>query len=133
MQEPVPDQERRREQRQLCPPEIGVFLTQGKNGAAASPVFQGVLISISRFGAGIALAEIMADRTHLAYGPMGSDTLQLNIVLPFPGRETPLTLPVRPVWLKKEQGGGLPPFRLGLEFLEPLPPAILRRLNRQPR
>jgi hypothetical protein len=129
----VPDQERRREQRELCPPEIGVFLTLGRNGTAASPVFQGVLISISRYGAGIALAEIMADRTHLAYGPMGSDMLQLNIVLPFQNRETPLTLPVRPVWLKKEKDEGLPPFRLGVEFLEPLPPAILQRLNRQPR
>ena len=127
------DQERRREQRELCSPEIGVFLTQSRNGSAASPVFQGVLIRISRYGAGIALAEIMADRTHLAYGPMGSDTLQLNVILPSLDRETPITLPVRPVWLKKEQGEGLPPFRLGVEFLEPLSSAILQRLNRQPR
>lgn len=126
----MPDQDRRREDREHCPREIGVFLTQGNNGSAASQVFPGVLTSISRHGAGIALAEIMAGRIHLAYGPMESEALQLNIVLPAQGPDTPLTLPVRPVWLKKEQGEGLPPFRLGVEFLEPLPPAILQRLNR---
>lgn len=129
----MPDHDRRREDREHCPREIGVFLTQGQNGSAASPVFQGVLTSISRHGAGIALAEIMAGRTHLAYGPMDSDALQLNIVFPSQGQDTPLTLPVRPIWLKREQGEGLPPFRLGVEFLEPLPAAILQRLNRRQR
>ncbi|HBI15848.1 MAG TPA: hypothetical protein DDY20_10115 [Desulfobulbaceae bacterium] len=127
----MPEQERRREDREPCPREIGVFLTLGRNGAAASPVIEGVLTSISRHGAGIALAEIMAGRTHLAYGPMGSDALQLNIVFPSKDEDIHLTLPVRPIWLKKEQGEGLPPFRLGVAFLEPLPPAILQRLNRQ--
>jgi hypothetical protein len=129
----MPDHNRRREDREHCPLEIGVFLTMGKNGAAASPVFQGILTSISRHGAGIALAEIMSDRTHLAYGPMESDALQLNIVFPSQDQDTPLSLPVRPIWLNREQSGDLPPFRLGVAFLEPLPSAILQRLNRHRR
>jgi PilZ domain len=129
----MPDHDRRREDREPCPPEIGVFLTRCSNGAVASPVFQGVLTSISRHGAGIALAEIMVDRTHLAYGPMESDTLQLNIVFSSQDQDTPITLPVRPIWLNREQSEGLPPFRLGVEFLEPLTTAIFRRLNRPPR
>ena len=64
---------------------------------------------------------------------MESDALQLNIVFPAQDKDDPFTLPVRPIWLKKEQSEGLPPFRLGVEFLEPLPTAILQRLNRHQR
>lgn len=130
---PMPDRERRQEDRDVSLRKIGVFLSQGNNGLVASQVFDGILTSISRHGAGIALAEIMADRTHLVYGPMGSDDLRLNIVFPLLDQEPPLTLPVRPVWLQKIQDEELPPFRLGVEFLAPLPATILQRLNRLPR
>lgn len=131
----MPDHDRRRENRNSCTLTIGVFLSQGRDGPAVSPVFQGILTSITRYGAGIALAEIMADRTHLVYGPMESETLLLNIVFPSQGQDgSPFTLPVRPVWLNKEQENeDLPQFRLGVEFLEPLPTAIFQLLNRQQR
>lgn len=128
------DLNRRRENRNSCTLAIGVFLSQGMDGLAVSPVFQGILTSITRYGAGIALAEIMADRTHLVYGPMESEILLLNIVFPSQGQTPSLTLPVRPVWLNKEpENENLPQFRLGVEFLEPLPAAILQRLNRHQR
>jgi len=98
----MPDHDRRRQNRNSCTQTIEVFLSQGRNGRAVSPVFQGVLTSITRYGAGIALAEVMADRTHLVYGPMESETLQLNIVFPAQGQDSPLILSVRPVWLNKE-------------------------------
>ena len=128
------DLNRRRENRNSCTLAIGVFLSNGTDGLAVSPVFQGFLTSITRYGAGIALAEIMADRTHLVYGPMESEILLLNIIFPSQGQDTPFTLPVRPVWLNKEpENENLPQFRLGVEFLEPLPAAIFRRFNRPQR
>lgn len=130
----MPDHDRRLERRESCTLIIGLFLSQGRNGQVVSPVYPGVLTSISRSGAGIALAEVMADRTHLVYGPMDSDTLQLNIVFPPQGQEPPLTLQVRPAWFNKvPESEDLPPFRLGVKFLEPLSAAIFRRLNRPPR
>lgn len=130
----MPDHDRRREDRKSSALAIGVFLSHGINGLAVSPVFQGVLTSITRYGAGIALAEVMADRTHLVYGPMESEALQLNIVFPSHGQDSPLTLSVRPVWLDKEpENEDLPQFRLGVKFLEPLPPSIFQRLNRPQR
>ncbi|MHB8809291.1 MAG: hypothetical protein ACYC9M_04685 [Desulfobulbaceae bacterium] len=130
----MPDHDRRRENRNSCTLAIGVFLSQGRDGLAVSPVFQGILTSITRYGAGIALAEIMTDRTHLVYGPMESEILLLNIVFPSQGQDSPLTVPVRPVWLNKgPENEKLPQFRLGVEFLEPLPAAIFQRLNRHQR
>jgi len=123
----MPDHDRRRQNRNSCTQTIEVFLSQGRNGRAVSPVFQGVLTSITRYGAGIALAEVMADRTHLVYGPMESETLQLNIGLPGPGPGlSPYPLRTA-VWLNKEpENENLPPFRLGVKFLEPLPPQFSR-------
>ena len=128
----MPDAVRRREHRDPCALAIELVLVWGVNGSEALPAVPGVLTSISRSGAGIALAEVMVGRTHLAYGPMESDILQLNMILPPQGQGTSPTLPVRPVWLRRESADdGLPPFRLGVEFIDPLPPAIYQHLNRQ--
>ena len=129
----MPDTDRRCEHRAPCALAIELFLARGGNGTGPPlPAVPGVLTSISRYGAGIALAEVMVGRTHLAYGPMDSDILQLNMVLPPQGQDAPSTLQVRPVWLKRETADdGLPPFRLGVEFVSPLPPAIYQHLNRQ--
>lgn len=123
--------ERRREERQPCNLVVGAFLSQGPNGPHVSPVFDGWLMSLSRRGAGIALTEVMAGQTHLVYGPMESAQLQFNIVFTLPDREQPITLAARPVWLNKEKDANIPPFRLGVEFLEPLPDDLFRQLNRQ--
>ncbi len=121
--------ERRKEDRKLCSLKVGVFLSQGENGPAISPPFWGKLISLSRHGAGVALDEIMFDRTHLALGPMGSDTLQLNIIVSFEDNENQLTFPVKPLWFDKKSDDIMPPFRIGLEFPEMITPDQLRQIN----
>ena len=111
--------ERRKEKRQACSLEVGVFLSQGKNGPAINPPFAGQLVSLSRQGADVALDEIMHDRTHLALAPMGSDQFLLNIILPAEGADkNSLTISAQPVWFDKKTGTGLPPFRIGLQFTE---------------
>lgn len=122
--------ERRRENRKTCNLQIGVFLSQGKNGPALTPPFQGLLVSLSRQGADVALDEIMYDRTHLALAPMGSDLLLLNIILPAGEADDPLTIPAKPVWFDKKTGTGIPPFRIGLKFTEFLTPNQYQRINR---
>lgn len=123
--------ELRKEERQPSNLKVGVFLSQGKNGPTLSPPFWGKLISISRQGAGVAIDKIMFDRTHLALGPMSSDTLQLNIILSSDEDvDTPLTLPVKPVWFDKKSDDSMPPFRIGIEFLELLTSKQLQQANR---
>jgi len=122
--------ERRNEERQSCNFKVGVFLSQGKNGPSLSPPFWGKLMSISRQGAGIALDAIMFERTHLALGPMSSDTLQLNIIVSSDDVDTQLTFPVKPVWFDKKSDATMPPFRIGLEFLEVLTSEQLRQVKR---
>lgn len=123
--------ERRKEKRQSPDLKVGVFLSQGKNGPTLSPPFWGKLISISRQGAGVALDKIMFDRTHIALGPMSSDTLQLNIIVSADDTETPpLTLPVKPVWFDKKSDDTMPPFRIGVEFFELLTSDQLKRANK---
>lgn len=123
--------ELRQENRSSCNTEIGVYLSQGDDGTAVTPVFRGQLISLSRRGAGIALDEIMAGPTHLAYGPMGSDTLRLTLVFRLRENDGNLLIDTRPVWLNKEQDEDIPPFRIGVEFVDPLTNEIFRQLNRQ--
>lgn len=125
------EQDRRRERREACTLEIEVFLRENGSGRAVSPPFPGVLTSISRHGAGIALREVMANRTHLVYGPQESAALQLVVVLPVGAGEDLPALAVRPVWFRKDPPADLPPFRLGVEFVDPLPPAIFREVNRR--
>jgi len=125
------EKDRRREQRHSCSRPVGLFLSRGPDGPAVSPVFEGQLLSLSRWGAGIALSEVMAGSTHLAYGPMESSTLQLNVVFSLPDGEEQLTVPVRPIWLDKIQTEDMPPFRIGVEFVVPLAKELLLRLNRQ--
>jgi len=117
--------DRRKENRHTASPSAGIYLSQGKDGPAISPIFNGQLITISRRGAGIALHEIMTDRTHLAYGPMESETLQLNITLQLNDHES-IIIPAKPIWFNKKTHQNIPPFRIGLEFLEPL---TLKELN----
>lgn len=111
--------------------EIGVYLSRGKDGPAVTPVFRGQLISLSRRGAGIALDEVMAGPTHLAYGPMESDTLRLTLVFSLRENDGNLRIDTRPVWLNKEQNEDIPPFRIGVEFIDPLTNELFRQLNRQ--
>ena len=73
--------ERRKEVRQKCNQKIGVFLSRESDGTELSAPVWGTLLNLSQRGAGIALDEIMFDRTHLALGPMSSDTMQLNIII----------------------------------------------------
>jgi hypothetical protein len=123
--------ERRKEERQSSGLKVGVFLSQGKNGPPLSPTFWGKLISISRQGAGVALDKIMFDRTHIALGPMSSDTLQLNIIVSSPEADSPpLTLPVKPVWFDKKSDDAMPQFRIGMEFLDLLSSDQLKQANR---
>lgn len=111
--------------------EIGVYVSRGEDGPAVTPVFRGQLISLSRRGAGIALDEVMAGPTHLAYGPMESDALRLTLVFPLRGNNKNLRIDTRPVWLNKEQNDDIPPFRIGVEFIAPLTSELFRQLNRQ--
>lgn len=124
------NQDRRREIREPCTLHIDVFLRERGGGEPVSPFFAGVLISFSRHGAGIALREVMAGRTHLIYGPQESSALELVLRLPVPGGGPALTLAVHPVWLRKEAADQLPPFRVGVEFVEPLPAEVYREANR---
>jgi len=123
--------ELRRESRNSCNMDIDVYLSYGEDGEAVTPVFRGRLISLSRRGAGIALDEVMAGPTHLAYGPMESDTLRLTLVFHLQEDDDNLRVDTRPVWLNKEQNEDIPPFRIGVEFIDPLTNEIFRRLNRQ--
>ena len=125
------DTERRREQRHSCNQQVGVYLSQGRDDSAVTPIFNGLLTSLSRRGAGIALDEVMAGPVHLAYAPMESDNLQLNIVFTLPGHPEQLTVPAYPIWLDKVQNEDLPPFRIGVEFAEPLKNELFQQLNRQ--
>lgn len=124
------EKERRREQRHASRESVGIYLSRGPEGPAVSPVFEGQLLSLSRWGAGIALSEVMAGSTHLAYGPMESNDLQLNVVFAMPGEEEQLSVPARPIWLDKKQNENMPPFRIGVEFFVPLAKEQLVRLNR---
>ncbi|MDW7771603.1 MAG: PilZ domain-containing protein [Desulfobulbaceae bacterium] len=110
--------DRRKEKRQACNLNVGVFLSEGKNGPAITPSFQGQLLNISRRGADIALDEIMYDRTHLALAPMESKLVVLNVVLPAEDVDNPLTVSALPVWFDKKFDTELPPFRIGLHFTE---------------
>lgn len=117
--------ERRNEKRQTASIRAGIYLSEGKDGPAISPVLNGQLMSISRRGAGIALPEIMTDRTHLAFEAMDSKTLLLIITLQLDNRES-IVLPAKPIWFNKMTHKHFPPFRIGLKFLEPL---TLKELN----
>jgi hypothetical protein len=122
--------DRRKEKRQESNLKVGIFLSQGRNGPAITPSFQGQLVSFSRQGADIALDEIMYDRTHLALDPMGSDQLQFNIVLPSEEADDSFTIPAKPVWFDKKTGTGIPPFRIGIQFAESLTSKQLQMINR---
>lgn len=121
--------DRRKEKRQGINRKVGVFLSQGKNGPAITPHLQGQLVSFSRQGADIALDEIMYDRTHLALGPMGSDQLQFNIIIPAEEADNSFTISAKPVWFDKKTGTGMPPFRIGLKFTEQLTFKQLELIN----
>ena len=122
--------ERRKEKRLECSLKVSVFLSQEKNGDALTPPFQGMLVSLSRQGADVALDEIMYDRTHLALAPMGSDRLLLNIILPSEDNENGLTVAAQPVWFDKKPGTEIPPFRIGLKFTELLSFKQYQQINR---
>lgn len=125
------ENERRQENRHSRIQQIGVYLSQGLDGAGISPVFSGQLLSISRSGAGIALDKIMSGSTHMVYGPMESDALQLNIIFSFQDSKKTITVPALPVWLDKKQSENIPPFHIGVEFIKPLTNEQLQQLNRQ--
>ena len=93
--------DRRKESREKTSLPAGIYLSQGSEGMAVSPVFYGQLISLSRRGAGIALHEVMVDRTHLAFGPMENDNLFLTIQLQLNDHE-PLIIQAQPIWFDKK-------------------------------
>lgn len=127
------EKDRRRENRHISNQEIDIYLSHDPGGAAISPLYRGQLVSLSRAGACIALDEVMSGSTHLAFGPMESDTLQLNIIFSFLDSEESLTITARPIWLDKKQSENVPPFHIGIEFAVPLSVELLQQLNRQPR
>lgn len=123
--------ELRQESRNACNMEVGVYLSHGIDGKAMTPVFRGRLISLSRRGAGIALDEVMAGPTHLAYSPMESEAIRLTLVFLLQENDENLRIESRPVWLNKQQHDDIPPFRIGVEFIDPLTNELFRQLNRQ--
>ena len=110
---------------------VEIFLSQGENGQAVTPLFQCHLVSYSRQGAEIALKEIMFESTHLALTPMGSGQLLLNINLPGGETESPFTVSAKPVWFNKISEEGLPPFRIGLLFTESLSSRQMKQINKK--
>lgn len=124
------NRELRQESRNSCDMDVGVYLSRVSDGQALTPVFRGRLVSLSRRGAGIALNEIMAGPTHLAYSPMESDAIRLTLVFLRRDNAESLQVDSRPVWLNKEQDDNIPPFRIGVEFINPLTDELYRRLNR---
>jgi hypothetical protein len=124
------EQERRRESRVSSALRAGLFLGKDIDDPQATHVHWGQLITLSRLGAGIALDEIMADRVHLAFAPMESDELTLNLVVPLDNQETPLVIPVRPIWFNKEYAPDIPPFRIGIEFRPPLSSRQMKQITK---
>jgi hypothetical protein len=122
--------ERRKEKRLECRLKVGVFLSQEKSGEPLTPQVQGLLVSLSRQGADVALEEIMQDRTHLALASLGSNRVLLNLVLPAGDGENTLTVAGKPVWFDKRTDTGVPPFRIGLRFVEDLTSRQYQRINR---
>ncbi len=122
------DNKRRREKRHCKTVSIGVYLSRGPDGPSISPVFSGYLTNLSANGASIALDKIMFGAIHLAFGPMESDTLQMNIVFNCLESGETIILPVRPVWLDKKSEPGLPPFHIGVRFTKPLQDKRLKRI-----
>lgn len=123
------ENDRRKEKRQKTSLDAGIFITQGENGNPVTPVFNCRLISISRHGAGVALEKIMHERMHLAFGPMESDHLFTNLTIEAGGQEM-ASIPARTIWFNKKTGQPLPPYRIGLEFLQPLSHREFSSINR---
>lgn len=109
---------------------VDVFLTQGNDGPSITPLFKAHLVSFSRQGADVALTEIMYESTHLALTPMSSRNLLINITMPAGNPENSFTVAARPVWFDKKNEPDIPPFRIGLQFIENLSAKQFQLINR---
>ena len=121
--------DRRKEERNAPALAADVYLSRRSGGPPVTPVFSVQLISLSLRGAGVALHEIMSGRTHLAFEPMESETIRINLRLNLDNEEE-IVRSAKPVWFNKMVHTTTPPFRIGLEFIQPLSPGELNRINR---
>ncbi len=119
--------ERRKEKRHPCTSKIAIFLAKGANAAPESGILAGNLIDISLNGAGLSLPQILDKRVHLAYTAMESKELILHVILHH-GTEQRVIIPVKPAWFNRTLSENMTPFRLGVEFTEPLSDKLLASL-----
>lgn len=118
-----------REKRFPCHGKASLFLADKSGGQALTDRLHGQLLDISNHGASMALDEIITDRLHMAYTPMESDRYSLHIVL-YLGEEEYICL-VQTTWFNKKLGAEEMPFRIGMEFHEPLTSEQLRAIRNQ--
>lgn len=119
--------ERPRDQRFNCQGEAALYLCDANGHTAMTKRLMGSVVDISSTGVSVALAEVITERVHLVYGPMESNHLHLRIV--FFLEESELVVPVRTVWFNKKINEEERPFRLGMEFLEPLTSDQLKKIR----
>ena len=120
-------QEQPREERFSCHGRAGLFLADKNAQNPLTERLYGKLLDISCNGASLALAEVINDRLHLAYGPMESDRLKLHIVLYIDDEE--LVIPVTPTWFNKKLSEDVLPFRIGMEFITPITSEQLKKIR----
>ncbi len=119
--------EQPREKRFACNGRAGLFLTDKTGQTAMTERIHGQLLDISSNGASLALAEIITDRKHMAYTPMESDLFRLSVVFYLDDEE--IVLPAKTVWFNKKISGEELPFRIGMEFLQPISSEQLKKIR----
>jgi len=123
------EKEQRRIQRYEQGLTIRLSLRNGPDGDFLAGPVPGHLTNISTSGAGITIAKVFIDNHHLFYSPRDNpeNTLCLDLDLS-DNKDKLVSIPVRPVWLDRNQSATSDEFTMGVEFIVSKGDAELKRL-----
>lgn len=91
------------------------------------------LLDLSRQGAGLKFSQVLIDGRHLFYTALDSATMVIEIAFR-PTDDAPEQMPpllARPVWFDRDMEDSAMPFRMGVQFVDLIPPAVFSRFTQK--
>ncbi|MFH2124463.1 MAG: hypothetical protein ABIJ50_13400 [Pseudomonadota bacterium] len=118
---------KRKHPRISIPQDVDLYLYNSSDDSRLTGRVPALLVDLTKQGAGLRFPQVLIDGRHIFYAALASDTVFIALVLRSPADdpEKLTTLLARPVWFDRNMEDSVTPFRMGVQFVDQAPPAVL--------
>lgn len=109
--------------------DVDLYLYNRNDDSQLTGLVPALLVDLTKQGAGLKFPQVLIDGRHLFYAALDSDTLLIALAFRPTDNdpENRTTLLARPVWFDRDMADSAMPFRMGVQFIDQIPPSLLSR------